>query len=401
MSDRPSPSFVILCCLLVWTAGRQLVDAFSWGHESFQLTEWLINYSGGFVRRGLPGWLIGMVSQVTGIQANHLIIVLSAACFITLALWFLRHSARTYPSILILSCLVMGFPAYQDSIVRKDCLGLLLLLGCLKIDRSRLPRYAAIPAINLVAVAAILSHETFVFFALPALVLYRRRDEEPMDFRRLLRRGVALLPAAACFGLVTALHGTPGVAETVNDSWAPLWQLTDPGDPAVHESSAAIRALGWNSSEGLSLGITLLTSGFYQPVAWAAVFVMAFVLFLLFTGRHEGGGMEVKIRVTALLALQLLFISPLFVLGVDYGRWLFLWLASTAMIDTERLAAPRWMEAAVARVFRKSRADYLFDRVPARDWYLLFFGVPVCWNIFNFMVASPISRHLHLVWSWL
>jgi hypothetical protein len=53
----PSPALVILVGLLLWAFASQLLAALSWGHDSYQLTEWLINYAGGFVRRGLPGWL--------------------------------------------------------------------------------------------------------------------------------------------------------------------------------------------------------------------------------------------------------------------------------------------------------------------------------------------------------
>jgi hypothetical protein len=215
-----------------------------------------------------------------------------------------------------------------------------------------------------------------------------------------LRRCLALLPSAICFLCVAVFHGTPQIAAAVNDSWRPLWLILDPGNPQILSPSAAIQALGWSSQEGLSLGITVLTSGFYQPMAWASVFALSFALVVMFTGRDEERRLEVRTRVTAILLAQFIFISPLFLLGFDYGRWLFLWVASTVMIDTQRLAAPRWLESATAGFFRKSNANHLLERLPANDWYLLFFGVPVCWNIHNFMVASPISRHVHLIWSW-
>lgn len=389
-----------MICLLLWAIGDQLWSALSWGHDSFQLTEWLINYSGGFVRRGLTGAMIGIAGRSTGIQANYLIIGFSVVCYLILSLWFLRHATRTFPAILILSCMVMGFPAYQDCIIRKDCLGLLLLLACLKIDHSRMPRYFAIPAINLIAMAAILCHESFVFFGLPALIFYGSRDSSPLSFNQLLRRCFALLPTAICFSCVAVFHGTPQIAAAVNDSWLPLWRILDPGNPQIQSPSAAIQALGWSSREGLSLGINLLTSGFYQPMAWASVFALSFALFVMFTGRDEERSLEVKTRVTAILLAQFIFISPLFLLGFDYGRWLFFWVASTVMIDTQRLVAPRWLASTTAYLFRKSRVDHLLERLPANDWYLLFFGVPVCWNIFNFMVGSPIGQHVYLIWSW-
>ena len=403
MPAKPSPTLVILTALLLCAFANQLLTALSWGHASYQLTEWMINYSGGFVRRGLPGSLVGICSDAIGVQANHLIIGFSSFCYLLLVIWLLRRSTPTFPAALILSCIVMGFPAYQDSVVRKDCLGLLLLVGCLAIDRSRLPRPAIILALNLLAGLAILSHETFVFYALAGFVFFGRGDEQSPTSIGFFRRGLVLLPAAGCFLLTVVFHGTPGQAEAVNDSWLPLWRIIDPGNPGLETPSAAIQALGWSSAQGLSLSLYMLTSGLYQPTAWAIVFATSFGLVILFTGQDADCSasvpMTLRVRVTALLLAQLTFISPLFLLGVDYGRWLFLWVASTIILHTEQRRAPVWLESWVARLYQKTSLSRIFELVPAKNWYLLFFGVPVCWNLFNFLTASPVGRHLHFIWS--
>jgi hypothetical protein len=397
------PVLAIMACLLVWAISVQITSALSWGHDSFQLTEWLIDYSGGFVRRGLTGSALRIVSDLTGLQANHLAISAGVLCFILLTAWLLRRATSIFPATLILSCIVMGFPAYQDSIVRKDCLGLLLLVGCLAVDRSRLPRPARILVLNVLAIVAILTHESFVFYALAGFMLLASRDQKSQAFIESIRRSLALLPAAGCFLLTAIFHGTPAQAVAVNDSWMPLWRIIDPGNPGLATPSAAIQALGWTTEHGLSLSIYLLTSGFYQPLAWAMVFLISFGLVILFTGQNPDCSAsvptELRERVTALLLAQLVFISPLFLLGVDYGRWLFLWVASTIILHTENRRAPVWLESSVARLFETSKAHRFLDYLPTKNWYLLFFGVPVCWNLFNFMTASPISRHLHLIWT--
>jgi len=394
----------MMVCLLLWAIGVQLTVAPRWGHESYPLGEWLINYAGGFVRRGLPGAWVALLAGASGIQANHLAIFASLLCYLLLMAWFLRYATRTFPAALILSCVVMGFPAYQECIVRKDCLGLLLLLGCLKVDVSRWPRAVAILVINGLACVAILSHEAFAFYALPALVCLVYGDRESLGASQLLLRCLALLPAAGCFCLVSVFHGTPAVAAAVNHSWLPLWRTINPGGVDLDAPVAAIQALGWTSQQGLSPGILVLTSGLYQPVAWAGVFVVSFVLVVMFTGRDgERGGndaKDAKIRVTALLLAQALFIFPLCLLGCDYGRWLFFWVGSSLMLHTEHRRAPRWLETAVARAFARLRFNDFLVRWPANDWYLLCFGVPICWTYHNFLIASPIGRHLEVVWLW-
>lgn len=394
-----SPSFVLLVLLLGCAVVMQALASFSWGHGSFQMTEWLINYAGGFVRRGLPGSVAGVVSEATGIRANVLVIIASFACFLGLGLWLLRKATGTFPAMLILSCVVMGIPAYQDSIVRKDCLGLLLFLGCVKAQESVASPAWRFVVLNLLSIVAILSHETFAFYALPALVICT--GDGRLGIADCVRRAVLLLPAAACFLLTVVFHGSPALAEAVNDSWIPLWRSIEPDNPAVTAPAAAIEALGWTSQQGLSLAIYMWTSGPYQPVAWMSVFAMAFFLFLLFAGRGAERTMEIKVRVGAMLATQLVFISPLFILGVDYGRWLFLLLVSVMILAACGRSAPGWVEDRVRGLFGMTGLDRIFVALPAKDWFLLLFGVPVCWNLHNFLTASPLGKHLDLIRSWL
>ena len=99
-----SPALAIMIALLLWAACSQFIAALSWGHESWQLGDWLINYAGGFVRRGLTGTLVQLVSGATGLQANYVVILASLACYCLLALWFLHRCAGYFPAALVLSC---------------------------------------------------------------------------------------------------------------------------------------------------------------------------------------------------------------------------------------------------------------------------------------------------------
>lgn len=401
---KHSAAFWLLICLLIGAIGLQLLAAPSWGHDSYQITEWLINYAGGFVRRGLPGTLFGLVSSATGFQANHLVIVTSLASYLVLGAWLLRRVTDTFPMVLVLSCVVLGIPAYQDSIIRKDCLGLLFLLACLRVEQSRLPRFTAMATLNVLAGIAILCHETFVFYALAGLVFLNRGNPDPQGTFAWIRRGICMLPAGIGFLLTVIYHGTPAHADAINDSWMPLWKTIDPGNPAIATPDASIEALGWTTEQGLSLSLYMLRSGFYQPMAWIMVFSISFFLVVLFTDRDnkfEGRpAMATRIRVTALLLQQLVFISPLFLLGVDYGRWLFLWLVSSMIFHTCGARASVWLESFVERIFDFAQISQIIAKLPARDWYLLFFGVPVCWNLHNFLTASPAGRHLDIIRSW-
>ena len=95
------------------------------------MTEWLINFSGGFVRRGLPGEVIHWLATRSGVQANHLVILLSLAAYLAVLRFFFVRARGHFPLYLLLSPVLLGSAAYQDFIVRKDALGILLLIACL------------------------------------------------------------------------------------------------------------------------------------------------------------------------------------------------------------------------------------------------------------------------------
>jgi hypothetical protein len=393
-----------MAVLLLCAAANQLWSARLWGHESFQMTEWLINYSGGFVRRGLAGTLFMFLSETTGLHANHIAIAVSAISYFILVIWLLRRAAPSTPAMLILSCVLVGFPAYQDGIVRKDCLGLLSLVLCSSLAIANGKTTMRMIGINAAACLAILIHETWAFYSIPALVLLRRPSDERVTASKVFLRSAGMIPALSCFGLVAMYHGTPEVAKAIHQSWMPLWQSIGPTVNVPETPTAAIEGIGWTSQQGMHLSLYLFQTGLYQPMAWLMVIIISFFLCVWFHGRDETGEAALtgsKSVIAGLLVFQFAWISPLFLLGVDWGRWLFFWLVSSVILRTLGYRSPQWMEDLTARLLRALRMDAFFSRFRAPDWILLLFGFPVCWSMLNFVTAGPLPRHLYTVFSTL
>lgn len=398
---RPYPSQMnrfttwTLSLLLVWQAARQFHASLGWGHDSWQLTEWLINYGGGFVRRGLPGSLLAACSGMTGIQANHLVIGISFALYGLLLALLLRRTRGHFAPVFVLSCVAMGFPAYQDCIVRKDCALLLLFLGCVRLIESKRPVLPTAGLLNLTCCLALLCHETFAFIAFPTLLWFARARDGGWCGLPLWRRTLLLAPSLACMAAVVLRHGDPATADAVNRSWIPLWLRITPGAAGIDQPAAAIEAIGWTTEKGLSLGLTLLTSGFYQPMAWATVFAISFILTLSFAcgGRarttRDREGTE---RLTGILLVQLLALGPLFLLGYDYGRWLFDWVISSMILHSGGFRVPDPAARVIGMACGRIPLHSITGIVRPRCWVLLLFGVPVCWNLAAFLQAGPVGR---------
>ncbi|MCH7227989.1 hypothetical protein [Haloferula sp. A504] len=384
---------VILAALLVLAAFRQLFQASRWGHESWQIGDWLIHYGNGFVRRGLAGSLFRELSDWSGIAANHLVIGFSLMAFLSLVALLLRWGSKVFSPALLLSCVVLGFPAYQDGMVRKDCLLLLLWVGCLWAqDRIKPPMFRFL-AVNLLACTGVLMHEAFAFFALPGLVLLDRGG--PLDWRAVAGRAFSILPALGCLALVIIHHGSPETAREIHESWLPLWREIEGPRVDLTEPAAAIAALGWSAGEGIGLTKGIWGAGLYQPLCWAMVFGVSTLLVLAFT-RSEPGP-QGRADLLGLLLFQLIFISPLFVVGIDYGRWLFLWVVSSMVLLLRERELPACVGARVHACLEWSPIRGVLDRLSGHEWVFLLFGVPVLWSLRNFLTAGPLPHH---VWHW-
>jgi hypothetical protein len=388
---------LVIGLLLASALVAQLLAAPAWGHDSYPMTESLINYAGGFVRRGLPGSLFGMISEATGLGVNLVAIGCFTICYLALVAWFLRKASSVFPPVLLLSCVMLGFPAYQESVVRKDCLGLLLLLACLRLDGGTMHRAAAFALINLLAIIGILSHEAFAFYAVAPMILCGVSFGGTVTGA--VKRASLLLPAGCALLLTVIHHGTPSIAQAVHDSLLPLWRSLGPGEIGLEHPAASIEALGWSSSEGMALSLHLLGSGLYQPLAWLMVMTVS-VLLILRLMRMEAGQSGTRRGMAALLAVQFLCISPLFLLGVDYGRWLFLWFCGAAMMHITRHPAPQVLAGLVDRLAACRSLNKAVRALPVRQWQLLVFGVPVCWSLEGFLTASPLGRHLLQFGPW-
>lgn len=381
--------------LLVVAAGDQLVRAHGWGHGSWQLGECLINYQGGFVRRGLLGEAYWQLSRGSGIPANLLAIWGGVIAYAGLVWWMWARSRGTIPRLFLLSAICLGFPAYQDCIVRKDCLGLLCLVGCLEIRRSwgdaSLRTWVGI---NLLGVLSMLIHESFLFYALGLVVLV----ESPRGWNGIAgaaKRICCLIPSWAAFGIAAMFHGSAEVSERVNASLVPLWRQLDPSAVGVETPAGAIAGLGWTPEQALGPSWNLLTSGIYQPGIWVVLYGISFLLTLGLVGGFPATATDrsqARVRLIGLLVVQWLSVSPLFILGFDYGRWLYFWLSGSLIAYALGFQLPRWLRGWLESPLHRWRIPDRLDALPWTNWYLLLWGVPVCWNLREGINAIPVMK---------
>lgn len=282
----------------------------------YHIEEILVNYAGGFVRRGLSGEIAIALSRATGIPSDFVAVGLAMALATTLWALALRFYQTVPKSPVVLMCMLAPWGllllAYDNHLgVRKDLFGLIaLLVLCLSI--RPMPRAALATRLGLaiaITVFGIFWHELNAVsipfqIAAMAMIAHATPSARPL----LLTAGLILGGLGTAAFLVCLKHslGDPeaictAVRDTVsappNACWGPIQFLDD--TLADNRQDVANR-LNWLSTASIAV---------FAPAT-------AFPL-VLFRPVHRP-----LWHYLALLVLAALAVLPLFFVAIDWGRWL-------------------------------------------------------------------------------
>ena len=131
--------------------------------------------------------------------------------------------------------------------------------------------------------------------------------------------------------------GLPLIAQKIWDSWRTIRFPFQ--DEACTQPAGSIDALSWSLGKGLAFTKNTLINfddGIYAPLALFIVIVSIYFVMTNFVDRPHATESETGLVPASdgqlVFALQLAGVAPLFVLGWDYGRWVFLWICSSFAI---------------------------------------------------------------------
>jgi hypothetical protein len=228
-------------------------DAFGTGLNYWAYTDWLIDYSQGFIRRGLSGEIWRLVPAT--VSPIAFVAVFSWILILNIAFGYVRLLARSWRTfhplnlfgMLFLPSLFMFYLHDHDAIARKEILGYVtVLLHLLAVEKSfplgdgsvlpegNLRRYVRwlIPVAVILLPAIILVHEGNFLMFVPLhgmITLTVLRRMAPRGFTRAaLWTCLLYLPAALAFGAVY-LAGTPDYQTLLGicEKWAAAGALRE------------------------------------------------------------------------------------------------------------------------------------------------------------------------------
>lgn len=299
---------------------RYVQTSMPMGGDTWMVGDWLINYGGGFVRRGLFGQLF-LTFAPAGQPGLWILFALQMSCYLLIFGYGVRVLYRTrfsWSSIALIcgpaGLAFIGWVPSVDAAFRKELIGLaaLALLALARPARTTAAAVVLTLAGSLMFLLGVFSWEATALLLPVAWYLLLDHRGTPAARLVVLRRSVAaVVTVVSGFGALLSMlfHGDVAVADAICDSV----RAHGFSGPQVCSGGAlmnggAIEAIGWTSyktAQDLAIAIPPYI-GFIPLIVLALLPVVASAWFR----RHWRW---------ALLAV--VAIAPLYFIVTDYGRW--------------------------------------------------------------------------------
>ncbi len=317
---------VCLYAAAVWFGLQNLRE-----QGSYNIADWLINYSGGFVRRGLPGQLALLLSRTAHVDPARIIFALQLVQFFALyvAVWLLIRNLRwhVWTAALAFSPATLGFVALVGGgAFRKELLFLLALTVLLLLLQRGVSDSNIVCYLTAVAVVIALSHEGLIVYwpyLLAAVAISRQSLQTSIK--------LGLVPTIVLVALVAFVSRHPGnlaQAKTICASIGSVYAGRDVG-----LCGGSIAFLGEPSTYyRFQVANSIRTNHYlrdYSLVALLAFLPCAAAIVQI--GRIPAARQKLQLLLLWATA-GLLCSTPLFVLAIDWGRWLYVDVFSWALL---------------------------------------------------------------------
>ena len=170
------------------------------------MTEWVVNYQGGFVRRGLIGELIFRLSDIFNLNLRFIFFLLQSSFYLIyyylLYQLFKDFKPNYYILLAIFSPIFIVFPiAELEAIGRKEILIFILLLLSMHVYFKFLNNFFLILFISIFYPILILTHESSIFYCL-FFISFIFLTSKKIDFIYVIKLFLFSLPTLICIYFV-------------------------------------------------------------------------------------------------------------------------------------------------------------------------------------------------------
>jgi hypothetical protein len=308
--------FPVVVLLVLFTSVHYLRVAYlqAMGWSGWSIGEWLTNLEAGWVRRGLGGQVILLLSDATSIPMNWIVLTIQGVAYLAFVALFLNLLHKKVITFwYFVACFAPSFLlfTYYDSMAvgRKEVLLYLMFIIWLRLCMMGQNTSSATLIFSAIYFILTLVHETFFFYSL-YFVLAAVLCRDNIHSKSLLP---FLIPFVSFLGVVlTALTSGPmngpGICDSLLARGLPPSVCSGPINFGVPSSGVLLRQ--YVSSFDLAS---------LAQIGWVFLIVIS-PAYLVF--RSVNLSRSQRQQSVWILVGLVCFSAPLFMLATDWGRWI-------------------------------------------------------------------------------
>lgn len=382
--------FVAVTSVLVLRTLYLGVRAFQYPYWA-DFSDYLYNYSGGFIRRGLTGEILIFLKNTFSISPLTTCVVTSLMGYFALAYFIISKFREKgyFWGMLIMGFMLGGVLIFDLAALRRDYIEMALFLAIICLfNKIRCSRWLLFS--NLIAIFGILLHEATFFFIVPVCVLLTN-----VRLHNIFKSAVMWLPATLAFVACCIWKGNAEMYGPIIDTARTLC----PEKFANGVVPAALTFIEKGTTDvfwfHIWVNFTQPLCGLPIPVGLITVFYFFYVPYItiamLKVFSRPGVSNKSLGALMSLIGFQFVCLLPMFtILSCDICRVCFYWIMSSLIVwltlgesEIESMFFPKYN-----RISKKLVVKMMAPRL-ARNRPLLTFCA-MCIGV-TFWVREPIS----------
>ena len=335
--------FVVTVVSLILTACIGLHKLFVDGIPADVITEWLINYQGGFVRRGLTGEVLLQICSLWNIPIVWLVVGVYFIGVLILTGILIKVS-RKIPGLLYLlpyPIFLYVFAGFRLLIARRDAWLLILTFFVFGLLQKYLKEHkpTQLIGVNVLLCVGLLIHEASVFyiFSLVFVTSFVRSYKTNNDFiRSTTKMFIFWCPVFVILLLVSVFHGDVYSAKLMATSWKPFLEGVALNGISAFDFMEMKFADGIREASyswlSVSRGVPVALLNLYVIVGTYYLVTRASVFYSDIKGEKVEEDMCAPVRIGAIMIVQGICLLPSALLFMsDLSRVLAYWTISSVM----------------------------------------------------------------------
>lgn len=293
-----------------------------------QYSDWLINYQGGFVRRGLIGEVLYQIHSLLSVRLDLIIFITVSLLYVLFYKNFLKIiktlNYHFLNILIIFSPLSFVWPVMEEKASGRKDIIFLFLLSVVALNLKKIDFYKQKYLIILFSAIIVFSHTGFLFLLAPFLIIFIFINKNK-NFKSIFRE-LSFIVLSLFLFLIIIINNkiiSPEQIQLICNSVSDFVR-------SDCTTNGYIPTLGWSLEQNLALKKNLWMRDYYH-LYFSIAFIVSFMPLIIVLSNSKFNKFK-KFNVLFFYALFLFSTLPLYYLGVDYGRYLHLTYMSSIII---------------------------------------------------------------------